>query len=75
MGNEGFWAWALGKKNNDTRVIAKRWKTLGKTAIQHPCSAGDWLGKKMTPWCSLEPMPKRWETNGFCRARAMYTRE
>ncbi len=46
MENEGNWAWALGKKNDDTRVIAKRWKSLGKTAFQHPCTAGDWLGKK-----------------------------
>ena len=46
MENEGIWAWALGKKNDDTRVIAKRWKSLGKTAFQHPGPAGGWLGKK-----------------------------
>ena len=45
-GNEGIRAWALGKENGDTRVIAKRRKSLGKTAFQHPCTAGGWLGKK-----------------------------
>ena len=46
-----------GQKNDDTGVIAKRWESLGKTAIQHPCPAGGWLGKKkMTPWRSLKPM-------------------
>ena len=64
-----------GQRNNDTTVIAKRGKSLGKTAFQHPCTAGDWLGKKMTPWRGPEPVQKRWETIGFCRARAMCMRE
>ena len=68
----GPWA----KKTDDTRVIAKRGKSLGKTAFQHPCTAGGWLGKKKpTPWRGPEPVQKRWETNGFCRARAMCTWE
>ncbi len=44
MKDSGLGPWA--KKTDDTRVTAKRGKSLGKTAFQHPCTACDWLGKK-----------------------------
>ena len=69
----GHGPWA--NKNNDTGVIAKRGKSLGKQLFSVPALLATAWAKKITPWRSPKPVQKRWETNGFCRARAMCTRE
>ena len=47
MENKGFRAWALGKRNGDTRVIAKRGKSLGKQLFSIPALlATGWAKEK-----------------------------
>ena len=46
MENEGFWAWALGKKNNAMGLLRNRGKALVKQAFRDPAAGVTCWAKK-----------------------------
>ena len=74
MENEGFWAWALGKKNNAMGLLRNGGKALVKQAFRDPAAGVTCWAKKIMPQRWPETQGKRCKTHSICMSRTIFRR-